>query len=293
VTDLYSTDPEIERNAFVLLADDLHFFPDYRAVILYRSDAPPGVAAVLDSLGGRIDGPAMTAMNARAAIDRVPERVVASDFLRRSFGYAASGGEASRTERILRRTGEHLELTGLSLALAVVAGIPLGILSAKRPRIGRLVLGGAGILQTIPSLALLVFMIPLLGIGFLPACVALFLYGLLPVIRNTASGLLDIAPGLKDSARALGLDRLSRLRLIELPLASRSILAGVKTSAVINVGTATLAALVGAGGLGQPILTGIRLNDAGMILEGAVPAALLALLVQGLFDALERRVVQA
>jgi osmoprotectant transport system permease protein len=179
----------------------------------------------------------------------------------------------------------------LSLLLAILAGVPLGIASAHRPRLAQVVLGGAGIVQTIPSLALLVFMIPLLGIGFLPACAALFLYSLLPIIRNTCSGLLDIPSGLRESARALGLDDWSRLRVIELPLATRSILAGIKISAVINVGTATLAALIGAGGLGQPIVTGIRLNDVGLILEGAVPAALLSLIVQWMFDRLERAVL--
>jgi osmoprotectant transport system permease protein len=145
--------------------------------------------------------------------------------------------------------------------------------------------------QTIPSLALLVFMIPLLGIGARPAIAALFLYGLLPIVRNTHAGLTGIAPELRESAEALGLPPRARLRLVELPLASPSILAGVKTSAVIAVGTATLGALVGAGGYGQPILTGIRLLSVPLILEGAVPAALLALLVQGLFDVVERVVV--
>jgi osmoprotectant transport system permease protein len=150
------------------------------------------------------------------------------------------------------------------------------------------VLGTTGVVQTIPSLALLVFMIPLLGIGFKPAVAALFLYSLLPITRNTYSGLLDIPRPLRESALALGLTDWARLRLIELPLATRSVLAGIKTAAVINIGTATLGALIGAGGYGQPILTGIRLNDIGMILEGAIPAALLALLVQWGFDWIER-----
>jgi len=150
------------------------------------------------------------------------------------------------------------------------------------------VLGGAAIIQTVPSMALLVFMIPLLGIGFAPAAVALFLYSLLPIVRNTCSGLLDIPRPLRESALAMGLTAGARLRLIELPLATRSVLAGIKTAAVINIGTATLGALIGAGGYGQPILAGIRLNDVSLILEGAVPAATLALLVQWLFDLIER-----
>jgi osmoprotectant transport system permease protein len=133
-----------------------------------------------------------------------------------------------------------------------------------------------------------VFMIPLFGIGTWPAVAALFFYSLLPIVRNTYAGLVGIAPELRGSAAALGLPPGVRLREVELPMAMRSILAGVKIAAVINVGTATLAALIGAGGYGQPILTGIRLDDIGLILEGAVPAALLALLVQGVFEGIER-----
>jgi len=172
-----------------------------------------------------------------------------------------------------------------------VLAIPLGILAARRRRIGQVILAAAGVIQTIPTLALLVFMIPLLGIGGPPAVMALFLYSLLPIIRNTHTGLVDIAPSVVESAAALGLPSGARLRLVELPLAARSILAGIKISAVINVGTATLGALIGAGGYGQPILTGIRLDDTGLILEGAIPAALLALLAQGLFEVAERLAV--
>ena len=153
---------------------------------------------------------------------------------------------------------------------------------------GQLVIGMTGILQTVPSLAMFVFMIPLLGIGTWPAIAALFLYSLLPIVRNTHAGLVGISPELRESAAALGLPTGVRLRRIELPLATRSILAGIKTAAVINVGTATLAALIGAGGYGQPILTGIRLDSVALILEGAVPAAILALLVQGMFEVIER-----
>ena len=134
-------------------------------------------------------------------------------------------------------------------------------------------------------------MIPLLGVGGAPAVLALFLYSLLPIIRSTCSGLQDIPQGVIDSAVVLGLPRWTQLRLIELPLALRSILTGIKISAVINVGTATLGALIGAGGYGQPILTGIRLNDMSLILQGAVPAAALALLVQGLFELIENRLL--
>lgn len=306
VTDLYSTDPEIAREHLRILADDRHFFPDYSAVLLARADLPPRARQALAALAGRIDTAAMARMNERVLLGHRTETEVAAQFLDRLFGRSVAGagptgrqppaGQASSPSeawlpQLLQYTAEQLTLTGASLAAAILIGLPLGILSARRPGLGRLVLGAAGIVQTIPSLALLVFMIPLLGIGFAPAALALFLYSLLPIIRGTCVGLNDIPRPLLESAVALGLAGAARLRLVELPLAARSILAGIKTAAVINIGTATLGALIGAGGYGQPILSGIRLNDVGLILEGAIPAALLALLVQALFDALERRLV--
>jgi osmoprotectant transport system permease protein len=227
-------------------------------------------------------------MNAGVTLDGRSESEVAGEFVNTLFEKPAARKPAEHRAPILQYTVEHLELTGLSLAVAVLAGLPLGIIASRRPRFARAVLGITGVVQTIPSLALLVFMIPLLGIGFAPAVVALFLYSLLPIVRNTCTGLLDIPLPLRESAIALGLSDGARLRRVELPLATRSVLAGIKTAAVINIGTATLGALIGAGGYGQPILTGIRLNDVRLILEGAVPAALLALLVQWLFDLIER-----
>ena len=188
----------------------------------------------------------------------------------------------------MRLTLEHLTLVGGALGASILVALPLGVLSARRPGLGRLLLGAAGVIQTIPSLALLVFMIPLLKTGTVPAIVALFLYGLLPIMANTAAGLRGIPPAIAESAEALGLSATYRLWRVELPLASRSILAGIKTSAVITIGTATLGALIGAGGYGQPIQTGLQLNDHREILFGAVPAAVLALLVQGLFEVAER-----
>jgi len=288
VTDFYSTDPEITRYRLRVLADDRHFFPGYDAVLLTRAALPARARAVLARLGGRISTEQMSRMNAAVTLDGRSETEVAHAFVDRLFGERTAAARPSRVTEIAQFTAEHLLLSGASLAAAVLLGLPLGIVAARRQRFGRLVLGVAGIVQTVPSLALLVFMIPLLGIGFTPAAVALFLYSLLPIIRNTCTGLLDIPRPLNESAIALGLDSWARLRLIELPLATRPVLAGIKTAAVINIGTATLGALIGAGGYGQPILTGIRLNDVGMILEGAVPAALLALLVQWSFDGIER-----
>lgn len=288
--DLYSTDAEIRHYGLQVLADDQHFFPDYQAVVLYRADletrAPAAVRA-LTALEGRLDEVTMRSLNARVKLDRVPESRVAAEFL----GLSATTDEERASARLLRHGRDHLALVAVSLLAAILLAIPLGILAARRPRAGQVILALVGVVQTIPSLALLVFMIPLLGIGAPPAILALFLYSLLPIVRNTHAGLTEIPGPILESADALGLPRGARLRLVELPMASRTILAGIKTSAVINVGTATLGALVGAGGYGQPILTGIRLADVGLILEGAVPAALLALAVQWLFELAERALV--
>ena len=290
-TDLYSTDAEIRQYHLRVLEDDRRHFPEYQAVYLYRSDVSVRAVQALRQLEGRISGQEMVAMNARAKLDRVPEPVVAAEFLATELGGSAAPRSETRAGRILQRTSEHLGLVAVSLLAAVAVAIPLGIFAARRPRIGQAILAAAGIVQTIPSLALLVLMIPLLGIGAAPAVAALFLYSLLPIVRNTHAGLVGIPGDVRDSAEALGLEPRARLWWIDLPMASPAILAGIKTSAVINVGTATLGALIGAGGYGQPILTGIRLDDVPLILEGALPAAALALLVQGGFDLLERRVV--
>ena len=290
-TDLYSTDPEIQAADLVVLEDDRRAFPRYDAVLLYRAVLPEPAVRALASLEGAIPAQEMIAMNARALLDHVPEAQIASDFLRTKFGVASEAKSLGAWQRIWRRTVEHLFLVAVSLAAAIALAVPLGILAWRRPRLGQTILTLAGVIQTIPSLALLVFMIPLLGIGAGPAIVALFLYSLLPILRGTHSGLTGIAPELRESAQALGLPPGAALRRIELPLAAPSLLSGIKTAAVIDVGTATLGALIGAGGYGQSILTGIRLADTGLILEGAIPAGVLALLVQGLFDVLERVLV--
>jgi osmoprotectant transport system permease protein len=294
-TDLYSTDAEIRQYNLRVLRDDLGFFPSYECVWLYRADLKsrsPAAFAALARLEGRITSAEMAGMNARAKLDRVPEDHVAADFLAEKFGIEASVSSETYFGRLIRRFREHLALVAISLMAAIVVSIPLGVIAARRPRLGPLILTTTGLIQTIPSLAILVFMIPWLGLGAKPALAALFLYSLLPIVRNTATGLRDIPASLRESAEALGLPPRVRLFRIELPMASRAILAGIKTAAVINVGTATIGALIGAGGFGQPILTGIRLDDRSMILfEGAIPAALLALAVQGAFDLAERFLV--
>jgi osmoprotectant transport system permease protein len=293
---VYTTDPEVRRLGLVLLEDDRGAFPPYHAVLVFRADLDrraPGALAAARRLEGRITESAMASMNARVQVERAPPEEVAAGFLRTALGVEPHVAVEGAVARILRRTREHLALVATALLAAVVVAIPLGVVAARRRAAGRLILGAAAIVQTVPSLALLVLMIPLLGIGAGPAVAALFLYGLLPIVRNTHAGLTGIAPDLRESAESLGLPPRARLRLVELPLAAPAILAGVKTSAVITVGTATLGALVGAGGYGQPILTGVRLASVPLILEGAVPAALLALLVEAVFDGVERVVVPA
>ena len=287
VIDLYSTDAEIEYYKINVLEDDYRHFPNYNAVLLYKSDLkekdPAGLREIL-KLQGSISEEDMIKMNALVKLYGNPDAIVASEFLKKRFDIITQPEKDTFFTRLATNTIQHLFLVIVSLVAAIIISIPLGIWSYKNEKIGKAILATVGIIQTIPSLALLVFMIPLLGIGSVSAIVALFLYSLLPIVRNTYTGLKDIPLNVRESAEALGLSPFARLRLVELPMASRSILGGIKTSAVINVGTATLGALIGAGGYGQPILTGIRLDNIPLILEGAIPAAVLALLVQWLFD---------
>lgn len=290
VIDCYSTDAEIKYYNLKVLKDDLHYFPEYKAVFLFRSDlekkSPSAFASILQ-LENAIPESTMIKMNADVKINRKAEAEVASEFIQQHFLIETTYETKTFIDRLWFYTKQHLFLVFISLSAAILISIPLGIFAYRYKKVSNIILGITGIIQTIPSLALLVFMIPLLGIGTWPAIVALFLYSLLPIVRNTYSGLQNISNDIKESAEALGISSFAQLRLVELPLAARSILAGIKTSAVINVGTATLGALIGAGGYGQPILTGIRLDNISLILEGAIPAAVLALLVQGFFDLLE------
>jgi osmoprotectant transport system permease protein len=285
--DAYSTDAKIEENDLVVLEDDLRFFPKYEAVFLFRSSMSPSAISALRRLEGALDEKRMIHLNVEA--ERTKNYTFAANLYFDGERSANSVGETF-PHKLARWTMRHLELAGFSLLLSVVIGIPLGIIASRGGLIGQGILGFASVVQTIPSLALLALLVPLpfFGISVRTAIAALFLYGLLPIVRNTASGLQDIPRSLRESAVALGLSPFTRLWEIYLPMASRSILSGIKTSAVINIGTATLAALIGAGGLGEPILSGLNLNDHATILEGAVPAALLALLVQWFFDVLDR-----
>jgi osmoprotectant transport system permease protein len=294
LTDVYTTDAEIAYYRLRALEDDRGYFPRYEAVLLYRADLDdrvPGASGALRRLLGQVSAARMVDLNAAVKIEGNSEAEAAGEFLKEQVGDVSAGPTAGRVDRLLQRTREHLVLVVASLLAGIVVAIPLGVIAAQFPRLGQAVLGTVGIAQTIPALALLVFMVPLFGIGAGPALVALFVYALLPIVRNTHAGLAGISLPLREAAEALGLPAAARLLKIELPLALPTILAGIKTAAVINVGGATLGALVGAGGYGQPILTGIRLDDTALILEGAVPAAALAVLVQLLFELLERTVV--
>lgn len=295
VTDVYTTDAAIRQFNLVVLDDDRHFFPSYDAIILYRDDLEgraPKVVEAWRRLEGKISERDMIDLNARVVVEKQWERQAAAAFLGQTMNLSIEVTDESLWERVLVRTRQHLLLVAVSLVLAIVAAVPLGIAAARQPRLGYVLLAAVGIVQTIPALALLVLLLVLMRrIGPAPAIAALFLYSLLPIVRNTYTGLHDIALPLRESAEALGLKPWPRLYLIELPLASRAILAGIKTAAVINVGYATLGGLIGAGGYGEPIMNGVTRLDYQLILEGAVPAVVMALLVQALFEGIERLVV--
>jgi osmoprotectant transport system permease protein len=309
VIDIYSTDAKVGRYKLRVLEDDLGFFPKYDAVLLMRAAVD---VAPLARLEGRIDAAAMIAMNAAVELDGRSFAEVASRFVagqstsvgskgQGATSATADSGIANRRQTFMQRlfapdfmrlTMQHLMLVFGSLVIAICVGVPLGIAAWRWPRSSQWVLGVVAILQTVPSLALLAFLIALLGsIGLWPALVALFLYALLPIVRNTHAGLRGVSEGLAQASLSLGLTPAQSLRYVQLPLALPTLLAGVKTAAVINVGTATMAAFIGAGGYGERIVAGLAVNDNGAMLAGALPAAVLALLVQALFDLIERRLV--
>ena len=300
VMDVYTTDAKIQRYGMRVLEDDRKFFPPYSAVLLHRADLGqrlPRTWAALESLAGTITAERMRALNAAVEIDGKSFADVAQEFTsgrreagappeKRGLPALTFGGD------FLRLTAQHLLLVFVSLAASCAVGIPLGIWSARSAAARRVILPIVGVLQTIPALALLAFLIAILDrIGTLPALVALFLYGLLPIVRNTTTGIQEVAKGLRQAGAALGLRGGEILLLIELPVAARSILGGVRTSAVINVGTATIAAFIGAGGYGERIVAGLAVNDSALLLAGAMPAAALALLIEGAFGLGERWLV--
>lgn len=309
VIDGYSTDGAIARFDLRVIRDDRGFFPPYEASALVGqrlAETRPGAVAALTELSGRLDVDRIRRANERVEVDGLPPAEVARDILidlgvlePSSIEGEASGrsGDGSLVAYLWDRRGEtwrlvlrHLQLVLASLGAALVVALPLG-LAMERARDGaETVIRAVGVLQTIPSIALLAFMIPLLGIGFTPAVVALFLYSLLPIVRNSFTGVRDADPIAVAAAVALGMTERQALLQVRLPLAAPVILAGVRTAAVINVGTATLAAFIGAGGLGDPIVAGLALSDTRLILSGAIPAALLAVVVDLALERVERRV---
>ncbi len=302
VIDVYSTDAMIRRGDLVVLADDLSFFPRYDAVWLFSLDSVsrwPQLPTAMQQVEGQISESAMRSLNDEVEGGTLSESETAADFLNRKIGLHLDVVSSSMSRMILQRVLEHLDLVRRSLLPAIVVGVALGIICQRRPRAGRFVLAGVGLLQTIPSLALLVLLLPIVaalgyrsvGEGSVTAVTALFCYCLLPIVRNTYTGISGIQRGTVESAMVLGLDPTARLVEIELPIALPTTLAGIRTAAVQNVGFATLGAIIGAGGLGQPILRGIRVNDVTLILAGAIPAALLALALQWVIDATEWAVV--
>lgn len=313
VIDGYSTDGLLARYALVTLVDDRHFFPPYEAAALVgsrlASERPDAIAA-LTLLSGRLDEATMRRVNRRVEVDRDDVARVAADLLREldltsqaqrsvrrltNAPVAESFGSYlwSRRAAIGALTLRHLLLVAIALAAAVAVALPLGLALERTRRIAEGTIGALGVLETIPSIALLAFMIPLFGVGVVPALVALWVYALYPIARGTFTGVRDADLEAVEAAEALGATPAQRLLWVRLPLAAPVIMAGIRTAAVITVGAATLAAFIGAGGLGEPIVAGLALADARMILSGALPAAALALIVDGVLALVERAVMPA
>ena len=314
VIDAYSTDGAVARYDLQVMVDDLGFFPPYDAAPLVSREFyenRPDAALVLSRLAGRIDEETMRRANEKVELAAMPVAQAAGELLA-EIGLVEEGsgagdtagrdGTSSRSVRALpgymwsnrtalaRQAARHLLLVLTSLGAAVLVAVPVGVALERRRSAAEGAIRAAGLLQTIPGIALLAFMLPLFGIGATPAAAALFLYSLLPILRNTYTGIVGAAPGAVEAGRALGMTEGQLLRRIRLPLAAPVVMAGVRTAAVINVGTATLAAFVGAGGLGDPIVAGLALSDPVMILSGAVPAAAMALGVDWALARAEARV---
>ncbi|MBJ2158254.1 ABC transporter permease/substrate-binding protein [Variovorax sp. IB41] len=303
--DIYTTDAKIDHLGLRVLEDDRKFFPRYDAVVLYKLDLPtrlPKAWAALQALEGKVDEHAMIAMNARAELQSVPFDVIARDFIA-STGASGISGTAGAAQPQEARRGftaklfgpdlwklarQHLLLVAVSVGIAILIGVPIAILVFSHVRLRAVVLGIASLMQTVPSLALLAVLISMLGaIGALPALIALTLYSLLPIMRNTVTGLAEVPNGLRLAGTALGMTPPQSLRLVLLPLALPTLLAGVRTATAIAIGTATIAAFIGAGGFGERIVTGLALNDRELLLAGALPAAAMALVSEGIFELIE------
>jgi osmoprotectant transport system permease protein len=306
VLDVYTTDGRLAVYDLVILKDDRQFFPPYAATALVRGETlkqHPELGQVLSLLTNALSPERMRELNLRIqeqgeAIPQVAydalqdlhlvkeEHQPATATLKESTSFLSYMWERRAT--LMVRTGEHLGLAGMGLLLGIMLAIPLAFILERWRKGAETMIRIIGMSQTIPSIALLAFMIPLFGVGALPAIMALWIYSLYPILRNTFSGLRDAAPNVVETGRALGMTEWQILRSVRLPLAAPTIMAGIRTSAIWTVGTATLAAFIGAGGLGVPIVAGLQLADVHLILSGALPATTLALAVDGLLGWIER-----
>lgn len=308
--DTWTTDGKLQKFNVRLLEDDRHFFPPYDCAPIVRLPVVrdhPEVRDVLNRFAFSISNELMQKLNYRVELEERSYADVARG-LRAELGLIDQATEEktpakretgqrrtsfaaymiAQSPKTLRLTIDHLLLTGQAVILAVLFAIPLGIVLTRFHSLSGPVLGITGIVQTIPSLALLAFFIPIFGLGVPSAIAALFLYALLPIVRNTYTGIRNVAPELIEAARGMGLTDMQILRLVELPLAARTIMAGIRTATVISVGVATLAAFIGAGGLGQPIVTGLQLNRTYVVLSGAIPAGVLAILLDFILARIEQ-----
>ena len=294
LTDAFTTDGDIERYGLIILRDDLNFFPKYFGVSLTRNDFPERAMALLNQLEGRLGDDTMRLLNSEVVINKKSFSEVANTFLLNE-GIIDRGAENSKqngvADKLANNIITHIKITLIALSLGCVVALVLAFLIFRSVKLSRSVIYFTGLLQTIPSIALLALMIPIFGIGEVPAIIALFLYSLLPILRSAITALTTIDPVLVNVSRAIGMTRFQQLRHVLYPLALPNILSGIKTATIICIGTATLAAFIGAGGLGEPIVTGLALNDTNLILQGAIPAACLAIIVEILFEILEKRII--
>jgi osmoprotectant transport system permease protein len=310
LVDGYDTDAPLADTTLVVLPDDRGFFPPYEASIVVSAalrTRDPAAVAVLTTLSGRMTEAEMRRWNAALETDRRPVRDVAHDALR-TLGLVTERGDVARADapapglwaflwarraETARLTGEHLLLVAVAMLLALAVALPAGVWLADRATAADRVLQGLALAQTIPGLALLALLLPVLGVGAAPALVALWVYALLPVVQGTVVGLRAVDATATEALAAMGATPRQQLWWARVPLAAPVLVTGVRTATVITIGTATLAAFVGGGGLGEPIVTGLGLADERLVLSGAIPAALLALVVDRGFAWLTRRVTPA
>ena len=304
--DAYTTDGRLSVYDFLVLEDDRHFFPPYDATALVRGatlERHPELGSVLGLLTNALTPERMRIWNLRVQEQGQPVTLVAHEMLQDLHLLPESQplptiSQHGKSQSLLvymwnmrgtlgRRTLEHLGLAGLGLLLGIALAIPVGLMLERWRQGAETMIRIIGMSQTIPSIALLAFMIPLFGVGTFPAIMALWIYSLFPILRNTYSGLRDAAPNVVETGQALGMTEWQILRSVRLPLAAPTIMAGIRTSAIWTIGTATLAAFIGAGGLGVPIVAGLQLADVNLILSGALPATILALVVDALLAWIE------